>query len=70
MVTDEEVESSSWACALEVADDYMPMALLKERFADALPLILSLGGVHGSVCYDPQTAKLPVLASRRRKAAV
>ena len=70
MMTEEEMESSPWACALEVADDHVIMELLKESYADAFPLILNLARVHGLVCYDPQTAKVHVPAPRRWKAAV
>ena len=70
MMTDEEMESSPWACALEVAEDHVIMAILKEWYADAFPLILDLAGVHGLICYDPQTAKVHVPARRRLKIAV
>jgi hypothetical protein len=70
MMTDEEMESSPWACALEVAEDHVIMALLKEWCADTFPLILNLAGVHGLICYDPQTAKVHAPAFRRLKTAV
>lgn len=70
MMTDEEMESSPWACALELGEDHVIMALLEEWYADAFPLILNLAGVHGLVCYDPQTAKVHIPAPRRLKTAV
>ena len=70
MMTDEEMESSPWACALEVAEDHVIMSLLKEWYADAFPLILTLAGVYGLICYDPQTAEVHVPSPRRLKAAV
>jgi hypothetical protein len=70
MMTDEEMESSPWACALEVAEDHVIMALLEEWCAGAFPLILNLAGVHGLICYDPQTAKVHAPAFRRLKTAV
>jgi hypothetical protein len=70
MMTDEEMESSPWACALEVAEDHVIMALLEEWCAGAFPLILNLAGGHGLICYDPQTAKVHAPAPRRLKTAV
>jgi hypothetical protein len=70
MMTDEEMESSPWACALEVGEDYVIMALLEEWYADAFPLILNLAGVHGLICYDPQKARVHLPAPSRLKAAV
>jgi hypothetical protein len=70
MMTDDEMESSPWACALEFADDHVVMALLEEWYADAFPLILNLAGVHGLTCYDPQTAKVHAPAPCRLKTAV
>ena len=64
MMTDEEMESNPWACGLELADDYVNMALLEEWYAGALPLILNLAGLYGLICYDPQTAKVHVPGSR------
>lgn len=43
MMTDEEMESSPWACALELGEDHVIMALLEEWYADAFPLILNFG---------------------------
>jgi hypothetical protein len=68
MMTDEEMESSPWACALEVAKDHV--IILEEWYGDAFPLILDLAGVHGLICYDPQTTKVHVPAPRRLKTAV
>ena len=70
MMTHEEMESSPWACALEVAKDHVIMTILEEWYGDAFPLILDLVGVHGLTCYDPQTAKVHVPAPRRLKTAV
>ena len=70
MMSDDEMESSPWACALEFADDHVVMALLEEWYADAFPLILNLAGVHGLICYDPQTAKVHAPAPYRLKNAV
>jgi hypothetical protein len=64
------MESSPWACALEVGEDYVIMALLEEWYADAFPLILNLAGVHGLICYDPQKARVHLPAPSRLKAAV
>jgi hypothetical protein len=60
------MESSPWAFALEIAEDYVIMAVLEEWYADAL--ILNLAGPHGLVCYDPQTAKVHVPGPHRLKA--
>ena len=70
MMTDEEMESSPWACALELGEDHVIMALLEEWYADAFPLILKLAALHGLICYDPQTAKVHVPARCRLKTAV
>ena len=64
MLTDEETDSSPWVCGLELADDHVIMALVKEWYAAALPVILNLAGLHGLICYDPQTAKVHVPAPR------
>jgi hypothetical protein len=70
MTTDEKMESSPWACGLELADDHVIMALLEGWCAAAFPVILNLAESHGLVCYDPQTAKVYVPAPRCLKLAV
>ena len=58
MVLEEELDSCPWACALEVTDYHVIMALLPDKYPTILPLVLQLADQHGLVCFDPQNAKV------------
>jgi len=71
MIAEEELDSSPWACGLDVADDHVIMALLPDRYAEAFPSILELAEAHGLVCFDPQNVKvhLPTRLREGRKSS-
>ena len=58
MVAEEDLDACPWACALDVSDHHVLMALLPDRYPGMLPLVLHLADRHGLVCFDPQNSQV------------
>ena len=58
MLSEEELDSSPWACAMEAAGDHIVIGVMPDWCAKVFPLILELANTHGLVCFDPQNVKV------------
>jgi hypothetical protein len=67
MTSYQDCESSPWACTLDFAEGHIIIALMEERVAEVMPVILTLANVHGLICYDPQAHKVHQRTGRGRQ---
>lgn len=58
MLAEEDLDSSPWACALEISGSHVLLAMRPEQYSNAFPVILQLADQHGLVCFDPQNGKV------------
>ena len=61
MVGEDEMDACPWACALEISEGHLIMALQPDRYSEVLRFVLELTDKHRLVCFDPQnkTVHLP-----------
>jgi hypothetical protein len=67
MISDQDCESSPWACTLDLSEGHIIIALIEKRVAEVMPVILNLANVHGLTCYDPQAQKVHQRIGRGRQ---
>ena len=53
-LSDDQLESCPWACALDFSGCHVIISLMPDRYAEVFPLILELADRYGLICYDPQ----------------
>jgi len=69
---EDELDSSPWACSMEVSGSHVIMAILPEQSEKVVPQVLALAEDNGLVCFDPQAGKVhlpPHLAAKQGNAA-
>ena len=71
-LSEEELDSSPWACSMEVSGSHVIMAIVPEQSEKVVPQVLVLAEEHALVCFDPQAGKVylpPHLAAKERDTA-
>ena len=58
MVPEDELDSCPWSCGIDVANDYLVMAIQPEHSDKVVPQILALAAQNELVCFDPQAGKV------------
>jgi hypothetical protein len=58
LVPEPQLDDCPWACALDVSDSHVIMAIRPNKSARVIPLVLALAEQHGLVCFDPQAGKV------------
>lgn len=58
LVPEHELDACPWACALDVSDGHVIMAIQSNKFATVVQAVLELADRHGLVCFDPQSGKV------------
>jgi len=71
-VPEDELDSCPWACGIDIAADYVIMAIQIAQARKIIGQIASLAAKYELVCFDPQTGKVylpPRLETKRAPVA-
>lgn len=58
LVPENELEACPWACALDVSDSHLIMAIQPNKSYSVVPVVLELAEQHGLICFNPQSGKV------------
>ncbi len=58
MIAESDIDTSPWACAIEMSGGHVIMAIRSEEAEGLVPDLLRLAGQHELVCFDPQAGKV------------
>ena len=58
LIPENELDACPWACAIDMSDSHVIMAIQPEKSEKVVPLVLALAEQHELVCFDPQAGKV------------
>jgi hypothetical protein len=68
MLAEEDLDASPWSCALDRSGFHVIVAMLDDKAAEVVPVVLQLAEKYGLVCFDPQAMKVHLPSHLRRPA--
>jgi hypothetical protein len=57
-VPESEIDSCPWNCALHRSGGHVLICIAWSRVEEVAPIVISMAGKQGLICFDPQTGKV------------